>query len=120
MSNGLREVETVLESEAVLVASPQISPASRELLDKLAFRIDAVQRAKKSKYIALNVPVDKLEDVTRLLPGLKSPSIIPLSDPAWCSLHTVIEEDNFWEILGSLQEHGASGIVVMPMEKMVV
>ena len=118
--NGLKEVETFLKSEAVLIRSQDLDPEKEEILDKLVFRIRSVLEAKNSKYILMNVPNDKIDEVTRLLPVLKSPTVMPLAMKGWSSLHTVIKEDTFWEVIDRLKEAGAQGILVIPIEKMVV
>lgn len=119
LSNGLKEVETVFTSEAVLIARKQLPPEVLAILNKLISRIDAVQRAKSLKYIALNVPKDKVSAICEILPGLKSPSILSMPDSDWCSIHTVIEESNFWELIDQLKTNGAQGILVMPIEKLI-
>ena len=118
--NNLKEVELILKSEAVLAASPQISAEAQQILNKLQFRIQAVLRAKKSKYILLNVPNDKIEIVSSILPVLKSPTVMPLAQSGWSSLHTVIEEEKFWEVIDELKANGAEDILVCPIEKMVL
>lgn len=119
VSNRLKEVEVVMKSEAVLIANPNLSPEKQEILDELIFRIESVQRAEGKKYILLNVPNDKIEDVTKLLPGMKSPTLVPLAKPGWSSMHSVIEENDFWEVIGKLKKAGAEGILVVPIEKMI-
>jgi len=118
--NGLKEVEVILKSEAVLAISPEIAPEAKQILDKLQFRIQAVLRSRKSKYILMNVPNDKIALVAEILPVLKSPTIMPLSQEGWSSLHSVIEEDTFWEVIDQLKDAGAEGILVCPIEKMVL
>ncbi|NDC39563.1 MAG: ATP phosphoribosyltransferase [Proteobacteria bacterium] len=120
LSNGLVEVETVAFSQAALVCSPRLAEEKRKLLDQLLFRIDAVLRAGKTKYITLNAPNEALPGIVRLLPGLKSPSILPLALPGWSSLHTVVSEDDFWGRIESLRAAGAQGILVLPIEKVIV
>jgi ATP phosphoribosyltransferase len=120
MSNGLVEVETVCRSEAILVASPKLSPTKQALLDKLLFRIRAVKHAGKNKYILLNAPNEALETICNILPGVKSPTILPLALEGWSSLHSVVQEDEFWEIIGKLKDAGAQGIIVCPIEKMIL
>src|SRR5690606_3570125 len=120
LSNGLIEVQVVLESEAVLVAGPGLSPEKRGILDKLLFRIEAVMKAKNSKYILLNCPNDAIERITHILPGMKSPTVMPLSREGWSSLHSVVDENDFWERIDQLRESGAEGILVIPIEKMIV
>lgn len=118
--NGLKEVETILFSEAVLAVSPSISSESNEILEKLLFRIRATLKAAKSKYIVMNVPNEKIAAVSSILPVLKSPSVMPLADTGWSSVHTVIEEQRFWEVIDQLRNAGAEGILVLPIEKMVL
>ncbi len=118
--NGLKEVEVILKSEAVLAVSPEITSEAKQILDKLQFRIQAVLRSRKSKYILMNVPNDKIALVSEILPVLKSPTIMPLSQEGWSSLHSVIEEDTFWEVIDQLKDAGAEGILVCPIEKMVL
>ncbi len=119
LSNGLKEVETVLQSEAVLIAKPGLPETINRLLQKLLFRISAVQRAANNKYILLNAPKEKLDIIISLLPGVKSPTIMPLAMEGWYSLHSVVREDDFWEVIDNLKEAGAEGILVVPIEKMV-
>ncbi len=118
--NNLKEVEVIFKSEAVLAVSPKISPDNKEILDKLQFRIQSVLRARKSKYILMNVPNEKIELINTILPVLKSPTIMPLAQEGWSSVHTVIEEDRFWEVIDELKAAGAEGILVCPIEKMVL
>jgi ATP phosphoribosyltransferase len=118
--NNLKEVEVIFKSEAVLAVSPKISEACQVILSKLQFRIQSVLKARKSKYILMNVPNDKIEKVSQILPVLKSPTIMPLAEEGWSSLHSVIEEDTFWEVIEQLKEAGAEGILVCPIEKMVL
>jgi len=120
LMNELKEVETVMQSEAVLVAAPSLPPAAQALADELAFRLDAVMRARRTKYVLLNAPNDRLEAIIRLLPGVKSPTLLPLAEPGWSSVHSVIDESAFWQVLSQLKEAGAQGILVIPIEKMVV
>lgn len=120
LSNGLREIETVTYSEAVLVKNTKLADDKEEILDKFLFRIRAVQTAKNRKYILLNIPNDRIEQVCKLLPGMKSPTIMPLSTEGWSSLHSVIEEDEFWEKVEALKAAGAQGILVVPIEKMII
>ncbi|PQJ21480.1 ATP phosphoribosyltransferase [Nonlabens xylanidelens] len=117
--NGLKEVETVMYSEAVLISNPNLSGDKQELLNKLTFRIDAVQNAQKSKYILLNAPNDKIEEISALLPGMKSPTVLPLAEEGWSSLHSVIEENDFWNVIDRLKDAGAQGILVSPIEKLI-
>ncbi len=118
--NGLKEVEIIFKSEAVLAVSPQISAEATRLLAKLQFRIQAVLRSRKSKYILMNVPNDKIPEISKILPVLKSPTVMPLAEKGWSSVHSVIEEDKFWEVIDQLKEAGAEGILVCPIEKMVL
>jgi ATP phosphoribosyltransferase len=120
LGNGLREVETVLESQALLIAQQHLSPERRTIVDRVAKRIDAVLRAKRTKYITLNTPNDAIPTIVSLLPGLKSPSILPLHTPGWSSLHTVVDEDDFWNLTEKLKAAGAQGILVLPIEKVIV
>ncbi len=119
ISNGLKETEVVFRSEAILVACPQLSDEKKAILDELMFRIAAVKNAEKTKYIMLNVPDASIKTVVGLLPGVKSPTIMPLAEKGWSSLHSVVKESDFWEILAKLKEAGAEGIVVLPIEKIV-
>ncbi|PZR38025.1 MAG: ATP phosphoribosyltransferase [Azospira oryzae] len=119
LSNGLKEVEIVMQSEAVMIAHPQLSAAKKEILDKLIFRIEAVQSAKSSKYILLNCPNDAIAKITSVLPGINSPTVMPLSKPGWSSLHSVVNENDFWEKIDQLKSFGAQGILVIPIEKMI-
>jgi ATP phosphoribosyltransferase len=120
MSNGLKEVEVVMQSEAVLIATPGLDAEKQKILDKLLFRIEAVKKAKNNKYILLNCPNEAIEKITSVIPGMKSPTIIPLSRPGWSSLHSVVDENDFWEKIDLLKEFGAQGILVIPIEKMIV
>lgn len=118
--NGLKEVEVILKSEAVLAASPKISDEAKQILEKLQFRIQSVLRARNSKYIVMNVPNDKISKVSAILPVLKSPTVMSLAEEGWSSVHSVIEETRFWEVIDELRAAGAEGILVMPIEKMVL
>jgi ATP phosphoribosyltransferase len=118
--NGLKETQVVLKSEAVLAKAPILTKDAQQLLDQLLFRIQAVQRAKKSKYILLNVPNDKIEAVSSILPVLKSPTILPLAKEGWSSLHSVIEENQFWEVIDQLKLAGAEDLLIVPIDKMVL
>lgn len=118
--NNLKEVEVMLTSEAVLAVSPKITAERKELLEKLQFRIQSVLRARGSKYVLLNAPNDKLDGILRLLPGMRSPTVLPLADEGWSSVHTVINKDSFWEVIDELKKAGAEGILVCPIEKMVL
>jgi ATP phosphoribosyltransferase len=120
LMNGLMEVETVFKSEAVLVSTQKLSPKKNELLNKLRFRFNAVKAAVRNKYVLLNAPNDKLQDIIAVLPGMKSPTIIPLAEKGWSSVHSVISEEDFWDIIDRLKEKGAQGILIVPIEKMVV
>lgn len=119
-ANGLWEVEEVMRSEAVLIAGKQLEQSQEAILDQLLFRIQAVQRAATSKYILLNAPDDKLEEIASILPGIKSPTVLPLLREGWSSLHSVVKEDKFWEIIDELRAAGAEGILVSGIEKMIV
>jgi ATP phosphoribosyltransferase len=118
--NGLRETQVILKSEAVLVKSTQMNTEQENLLNKLIFRIKAVLRAKNSKYILLNVPNDKIEAVSHILPVLKSPTILPLAEEGWSSLHSVIDANQFWEVIDELKKAGAEDILIIPIDKMVL
>lgn len=120
MSNGLKEVEVIYKSEAVLLANKELSAEKRAILDRLIFRIDAVQTAKNNKYILLNAPNDKVDEIVGILPGMKSPTVMPLADGEWSSIHSVIQEDDFWQIIEDLRNAGAEGILVVPIEKMIL
>lgn len=119
VSNRLKEVEVVLHSEAVLITRPKLSKEKQEILDELIFRMESVQRAVGKKYILLNTPNEKIEEVASLLPGMKSPTVVPLAQKGWSSMHSVISENDFWEIIGKLKKAGAEGILVVPIEKMI-
>lgn len=118
--NGLKEVETILESQAVLIKNNALSPQSLNLINKLLFRIQAVKKAKRNKYVLLNAPNDKLQEIISLLPGMKSPTVLPLAESGWSSVHSVLSEDQFWECIENLKAAGAQGILVVPIEKMVI
>jgi ATP phosphoribosyltransferase len=120
LSNGLKEVEVVMQSEAVLISSPELDPEKKKILDKLLFRIEAVQKARNNKYILMNCPNDAIEKITSIIPGMKSPTIIPLSKEGWSSLHSVVDENDFWEKIDQLKSFGAQGILVIPIEKMIL
>jgi ATP phosphoribosyltransferase len=120
LSNGLKEVEVILKSEAVLVASKKLSKEKTEILNKLMFRIKALRSAKSNKYILLNAPNNKLDAICKVLPGMKSPTILPLAEKGWSSVHSVVEENKFWEIIEKLKLNGAQGILVVPIEKMIL
>jgi ATP phosphoribosyltransferase len=118
--NGLKESQVILRSEAVLARSPELSDEKEEILDRLIFRLKAVLKAKNSKYILLNVPNTKIDAVTEILPVLKSPTILPLAEEGWSSLHSVIDEEKFWEVIDELKEAGAEGILIVPIYKIVL
>lgn len=118
--NGLKETQVILKSEAVLVKSEMLSDDKQELLDRLLFRIQSVLRAKNTKYILMNVPDDKIKEVTNILPVLKSPTVLPLAEKGWSSLHSVIDENKFWEIIDELKSVGAEDILIIPIDKMVL
>lgn len=118
--NGLKEAETILRSEAVLISNKNLSPAVSSLLDQLLFRIKSYKEGQGKKYVLLNAPNKVLPDIVRLLPGMRSPSILPLADEGWSSVHSVISDDDFWEVIDELKRHGAEGILVIPIEKMIL
>ena len=118
--NGLKEVETILKSQAVLVRNNHLDAAKMQLLEKLLFRITTVKKAKRNKYVLLNAPNDQLEKIIGLLPGMKSPTVLPLAESGWSSVHSVLSEDEFWEKIEQLKAAGAQGILVVPIEKMVL
>ncbi len=120
VSNRLKEVYTVMESEAVLVATPNLSKEKQAILDELIFRIESVEKGRGKKYIMLNAPNDKLEQIIKVLPGMTSPTIMPLARSGWSSLHSVINESEFWVVIGNLKRSGAEGILVLPIEKMIL
>lgn len=120
LTNGLKEAETILHSQAVLIRNKQLDEAKQQLVQRLLFRIRAVKQARNNKYILLNAPNEKLQDIINLLPGMKSPTVLPLAVPGWSSVHSVINEDDFWEIIEQLKGAGAQGILVVPIEKMIV
>ena len=120
VSNRLKEVEVVMRSEAVLIGNKNMSKEKKEILDELLFRMDAVKTAEDKKYVLMNAPKDKLEDIIAVLPGMKSPTVMPLAQDGWCSVHTVLDEKRFWEIIGKLKALGAEGILVLPIEKMII
>lgn len=120
MMNGLKEVETVLRSEATLIAHPSLSVEKQDILDKLLFRFRAVQASSAHKYILLNAPNEAIGAISQILPGMKSPTVLPLAEPGWSSLHSVVREDEFWEVIDRLRALGAEGILVVPIEKMIV
>ena len=120
VSNRLKEVEVVMKSEALLIGHPHLNAAKKAILDEVIFRINAVQTANGKKYVLLNAPNDRINEIIEVLPGMKSPSILPLAQEGWSSLHSVIDEDHFWEIIGKLKALGAQGILVIPIEKMII
>ncbi len=119
VSNNLSEVEIVMHSEAILIANKEIAPEKKEILDKLLFRIEAVMNAKGKKYVLMNVPNENLDKIVAVLPGAKSPTVMPLATQGWNSVHTVIDEKEFWTIIGKLKSLGAQGILVLPIEEMI-
>lgn len=120
VSNNLSEVEVVMQSEALLIGNKNMSQEKREILEQMLFRFKAVKDAEDKKYVRMNAPKAKLQEIISVLPGLKSPTIIPLADDDWCSVHTVLDQKRFWEIIGKLKEMGAQGILVTPIEKMIL
>jgi len=118
--NGLRETQVILRSEAVLAKSPNIKPEQELILDKLLFRMQAVLRAKNTKYVLMNLPNSKIAEVSKILPVLKSPTVLPLAEEGWSSLHTVIDETKFWDVIDELKNAGAEGILIVPIDKMVL
>ncbi len=120
VSNRLKEVEVVMKSEAVLIGNKELSQEKRDILDEILFRVDAVQAAEDKKYVLMNAPTDKLKEIIEALPGIKSPTVMPLAQEGWSSIHTVLDEKCFWEIIGKLKSLGAQGILVLPIEKMII
>lgn len=120
ISNNLKEVEVVMRSEALLIGNWNMDEEKHNIINEMLFRFEAVRSAQDKKYVMMNAPKDKVEAITKVLPGIKSPTIIPLADPAWCSIHTVLDEKRFWEIINKLKELGAQGILVTPIEKMIL
>jgi ATP phosphoribosyltransferase len=120
VTNNLKEVEVVMKSEAVLIKHPNLSIDKQKILDNLLFRIEAVQLAEDKKYVLMNVPTENINKISALLPGMKSPTILPLAKEGWSSLHAVINEKEFWDIIGKLKQLGAEGILVVPIEKMIL
>ena len=120
LMNGLKEVEAIIRSEAVLISNKKLSPAKTAILDQLLFRIKAHKNGQGKKYVLLNAPNTVIPDIVRLLPGMRSPSILPLADEGWSSVHSVINDDDFWEVIDDLKRHGAEGILVIPIEKMIL
>lgn len=119
-TNGLKEVEVILKSEAVLVANKKLDSIQQDILDRFLFRIHAVRKAKNNKYILMNAPNTQLEAICKVLPGMKSPTILPLAESGWSSVHSVVQEDQFWDIIEKLKSNGAQGILVVPIEKMIL
>jgi len=120
LTNGLHEVETILKSQAVIIGNKNLEEGKKEILRKLLFRISSVIKAKENKYILMNAPESAVEKICSILPGMKSPSILPLVNKGWCSIHSVVSEDQFWERIDQLKEAGAEGILVIPIEKMIL
>ena len=120
ISNNLKEVEVVMQSEAVLIANRQLTPEKRDVLKELLFRIEAVKSAEDKRYVLMNVPNERLKEIIAVLPGMKSPTVMPLAQEGWSSVHTVLDEKCFWEIIGKLKSLGAEGILVLPIEKMIL
>jgi ATP phosphoribosyltransferase len=120
VSNRLKEVEVLMKSEALLIGNKEMSAENKEILDELLFRMDAVKTAEDKKYVLMNVPEDKLKEITGVLPGMRSPTVMPLAQEGWCSVHAVLDEKRFWEIIGKLKALGAEGILVLPIEKMIL
>jgi ATP phosphoribosyltransferase len=118
--NGLKESEVILESQAVLIKNEGLDAEKQQLLDRLIFRIHAVKKAKNTKYILLNAPNNKLKEIIDLLPGMKSPTVLPLAEEGWSSVHSVLNENDFWNIIEQLKAAGAQGILVVPIEKMII
>lgn len=120
VSNNLREVEVVMKSEALLIGNKNLSQEKKDILAQILFRMEAVRQAEDKKYVRMNAPKEKMQEIIDVLPGLKSPTIIPLADPDWCSVHAVLDQKTFWDIIGKLKELGAQGILVTPIEKMIL
>lgn len=120
VSNNLKEVEVVMQSEALLIGNWHMDDEKHQILNEMLFRFEAVRSAQDKKYVMMNAPKEKLKNIIEVLPGIKSPTIIPLADENWCSIHTVLDEKRFWEIIGKLKELGAQGILVTPIEKMIL
>lgn len=118
--NNLKEVEVVMQSEALLIGNRSLDDEKQSIVNELLFRIHAVRAAQDKKYVMMNVPKDRLNDILAVLPGIKSPTVIPLSESDWCAVHTVLDEERFWEIINKLKELGAQGILVTPIEKMIL
>lgn len=120
VSNGLKEVEVVMQSEAIVIAKPYMEPEKRQILDQFLFRIKSVLAARDNKYILLNAPNGSLDRICEILPGMKSPTVLPLAEDGWSSVHSVVQEKTFWEVIGQLKDAGAQGILVIPIEKMIL
>jgi ATP phosphoribosyltransferase len=120
MTNGLREVVTIMKSQAVIISNNNLDTQKQNILNKLLFRIRAVKNAKENKYILLNAPLESLQRICKILPGMKSPTILPLEEKGWCSIHSVVKEDEFWDRIDQLKNAGAEGILVIPIEKMIL
>jgi ATP phosphoribosyltransferase len=120
LMNGLKEVEVVTKSEAVLISNPNLPENKKLILEKLLFRIRAVRNSAENKYILLNAPNESIDAISKILPGMKSPTILPLAEEGWSSIHSVVKEDQFWDIIDQLKEKGAQGILVVPIEKMIL
>jgi ATP phosphoribosyltransferase len=120
LTNGLQEVETVMNSEAVMVSRVPLSAEKQEILDRLLFRMKAVKRSSENKYILMNAPDSAVEAISSLLPGMRSPTVVPLAQEGWSSIHSVVKEDEFWEVIEGLKARGAEGILVIPIEKMIL
>lgn len=120
VSNRLKEVEVAMKSEALLIANKKLSEDKKEILEELLFRMNAVEAAEDKKYVLMNVPENKVEEIIDVLPGMKSPTVMPLAQKGWCSVHTVLDQKRFWEIIGKLKALGAEGILVLPIEKMIL
>lgn len=120
VSNNLREVEVVVKSEAVLIATPGLSEEKKEILNEFLFRMEAVQKAEDKKYVLMNAPTSAVDDILAVLPGIKSPTVMPLAQEGWCSIHTVLDEKCFWQIINKLKSVGAEGILALNIEKMVL
>jgi ATP phosphoribosyltransferase len=118
--NNLKESDVIFRSEAVIASSPSLNPEKQNLLDKLLFRIDAVLRAENTKYVLLNAPNNRLDEIIKILPGMKSPTVMPLAETSWSSVHTVIQQEKFWDIIDELKSAGAESILVSPIEKMII
>ncbi len=120
LTNGLKEVETIFKSQAVLIATPNLNDEKQKTLERLLFRVRASQNARRNKYILLNAPDKSIPKITEILPGMKSPTILPLAEKGWSSLHSVVNENDFWDVIDNLKEAGAEGILVVPIEKMIL